>query len=308
MLTQELLQANEATASLSEAQIQAIVQLSQNDENSVLAQRIGEIHGSYDADVLGITGIQKNGSEKSYDYVKRALTSFKEASSKIPEFQTKIESYEAKINELNEVIKSGKGTEALTAQINDLTNQLNTVKSTYTTEKQEWDRTISTLKNEHLSYKTDSYINSATAGFKFKPELPETAVKVLVDAARNQLKSTYAIEEHEGKVILRDKDGNTVLNKANGLNPLTVSEAMQDLLKDVLSAGRTAGGSGSDGSGGKGAEGSTFSLDGIKNQVEADAAIAKHLLSIGLRRGSTEFTEQSMKLRNENGVDKLPVK
>lgn len=59
MLTKDILIANTALASLTEEQIAAITTLSQNDENSVIAKRIGEIYGALDNDILDSAGIQK---------------------------------------------------------------------------------------------------------------------------------------------------------------------------------------------------------------------------------------------------------
>ena len=51
MLTREILVANAALSGLSDEQITAITTLSQNDENSVIAKKTGEIYGDLDADI-----------------------------------------------------------------------------------------------------------------------------------------------------------------------------------------------------------------------------------------------------------------
>lgn len=68
MLTREILVANAALSTLTDEQIAAITNLSQNDENSVIAKKTGEIYGALDADILTVSGIAKNGTEKTYDY------------------------------------------------------------------------------------------------------------------------------------------------------------------------------------------------------------------------------------------------
>lgn len=77
MLTREILIANAALSGLTEEQIAAITTLSANDENSVIAKKTGEIYGGLDADILAVSGIAKNGTEKTFDYAKRVLTEFK---------------------------------------------------------------------------------------------------------------------------------------------------------------------------------------------------------------------------------------
>lgn len=74
-LTVEVLKANSVLAGLSDEQLAAITTLSANDENSVIAQKTGKIYGDLDADILSVTGIAKNGTEKTYDYAKGYLVS-----------------------------------------------------------------------------------------------------------------------------------------------------------------------------------------------------------------------------------------
>ena len=69
-LTNELLNANAATAALTDEQKTAIVEMSRNDEQAVIGQKTGEIYGGLDADILAASGIAKNGTEKTYDYAK----------------------------------------------------------------------------------------------------------------------------------------------------------------------------------------------------------------------------------------------
>lgn len=67
MLTIEMLRQNSALTGLSDAQLTAIAEMSKNDENTVIGTKIGALHGQYDTDILGITGIKKK-------MVKRAMT------------------------------------------------------------------------------------------------------------------------------------------------------------------------------------------------------------------------------------------
>ena len=64
-LTLELLRANAATAALTDEQINAVVELSNNDEAAVISKKTGEIYGGLDNDILAASGIAKNGTEKT---------------------------------------------------------------------------------------------------------------------------------------------------------------------------------------------------------------------------------------------------
>ena len=64
MLTAELINGN--ITGLSEEQVSAIVELSRNDENQVIGQRIGEIYRELDNTIAASTGIAREGAEKTY--------------------------------------------------------------------------------------------------------------------------------------------------------------------------------------------------------------------------------------------------
>ena len=77
MLTIEMLRQSSALTGLTDDQLNAIAEMSRNDENTVIGTKIGALHGQYDTDILGITGIKKKDGEKSYDYAKRVLGEYK---------------------------------------------------------------------------------------------------------------------------------------------------------------------------------------------------------------------------------------
>ena len=75
MLTAELINGN--ITGLSEEQVSAIVELSRNDENQVIGQRIGEIYRELDNTIAASTGIAREGAEKTYAYLKRSAEALK---------------------------------------------------------------------------------------------------------------------------------------------------------------------------------------------------------------------------------------
>ena len=77
MLTIEMLRQSSDLAGLTDNQLNAIAEMSRNDENTVIGTKIGALHGQYDTDILDITGIKKKDGEKSYDYAKRVLGEYK---------------------------------------------------------------------------------------------------------------------------------------------------------------------------------------------------------------------------------------
>ena len=315
MLTIEMLRQSSALTGLTDDQLNAIAEMSRNDENTVIGTKIGALHGQYDADILGITGIKKKDGEKSYDYAKRVLGEYKTKAESTKTIQTQLTAAQAQVAELQSKLEKGAGDETLKQQLKDakaqvtqLQTQLQTKETEFNTKKAEFDKTI---KDTHVDYA----FQAATAGLKFKSGITEPIQKTLLNAAKAEVLAKGTpdfIEDGQGgkKLVIRGADGNILNNPKNNLNPYTMQElVMETSLKDVIDKGRqqTGGGTGGFGSG-SGGTGGTLDLSGIKSQVEADKAIEAHLLANGLTRDSQEFADQSMQLRTENDVASLPFR
>lgn len=315
MLTIEMLRQSSALTGLTDDQLNAIAEMSRNDENTVIGTKIGALHGQYDTDILDITGIKKKDGEKSYDYAKRVLGEYKTKAESVKTIQTQLTAAQAQVAELQSKLEKGAGDETLKQQLKDakaqvtqLQTQLQTKETEFNTKKAEFDKTI---KDTHVDYA----FQAATAGLKFKSGITEPIQKTLLNAAKAEVLAKGTpdfIEDGQGgkKLVIRGADGNILNNPKNNLNPYTMQElVMETSLKDVIDTGRqqTGGGTGGFGSGSGGA-GGTLDLSGIKSQVEADKAIEAHLLANGLTRDSQEFADQSMQLRTENNVASLPIR
>lgn len=315
MLTIDMLNQNPALQSLTPEQKAAIADMSKNDENAVIGTKIGALHGQYDTDIFGITGIKKKDGEKSYDYAKRVLTEYKSKNESVKTIQTELDSAKAQVVDLQAKLEKNTGDETLRQQLKDakaqvtqLQTQLQTKEAEYTAKTTELETKI---KDTHIDYA----FQSATAGIKFKSGITDTVQKVLLSSAKAEVLAKGTpdfVDDGQGgkKLVLRGQDGNILNNPKNNLNPYTLQElVMETSLKDVIDTGRqqTGGGTGGFG-GGAGGGSTTLDLSGVKNQVEADKAIEAHLLSNGLTRDSKEFAEQSMQLRAENNVSSLPIR
>ena len=315
MLTIEMLRQSSALTGLTNDQLNAIAEMSRNDENTVIGTKIGALHGQYDADILSITGIKKKDGEKSYDYAKRVLGEYKTKAESTKTIQTQLTAAQAQVAELQSKLEKGAGDETLKQQLKDakaqvtqLQTQLQTKETEFNTKKAEFDKTI---KDTHVDYA----FQAATAGLKFKSGITEPIQKTLLNAAKAEVLAKGTpdfIEDGQGgkKLVIRSADGNILNNPKNNLNPYTMQElVMETSLKDVIDTGRQQIGGGTGGFGsGSGGTGGTLDLSGIKSQVEADIAIEAHLLANGLTRDSQEFADQSMQLRTENNVASLPIR
>lgn len=315
MLTIEMLQQSSALTGLTDDQLNAIAEMSRNDENTVIGTKIGALHGQYDTDILDITGIKKKDGEKSYDYAKRVLGEYKTKAESVKTIQTQLTAAQAQVAELQSKLEKGAGDETLKQQLKDakaqvtqLQTQLQTKETEFNTKKAEFDKAI---KDTHIDYA----FQAATAGLKFKSGITEPIQKTLLNAAKAEVLAKGTpdfIEDGQGgkKLVIRGADGNILNNPKNNLNPYTMQElVMETSLKDVIDTGRKQAGGGTGGFGsGSGGIGGTLDLSGIKSQVEADKVIEAHLLANGLTRDSQEFADQSMQLRTENNVASLPIR
>lgn len=317
MLTIDMLRQNSALAGLTDVQVNAIAEMSRNDENTVIGTKIGALHGQYDTDIFSITGIKKNDGEKSYDYAKRVLNEYKTKAGSTQDLQQKLDAANKKVTDLEKKIESGEGDAALRqqlkdtkAQVSQLQSQLQTKETEFNTKKKELEDNI---KNVHIDYA----FQAAVSGLKFKSGITDNVQNVLLKSAKAEVLTKGTpdfIDDGQGgkKLVLRGQDGNILNNPKNNLNPYTLQELiLETSLKDVIDTGRqrTGGGTGGQGGqGGQGGSGVTLDLSSVKSQVEADKAIETYLLHTGLTRDSQEFADQSMQLRTENNVASLPIR
>jgi len=312
-LTPELIKANESLASLSDDQIAAISTLSVNDENKVIGEKIGEVHGKYDQDIEEITGQKKPDGVKTYDFVKQVLGEFKTKATSAPELQKQIDTYKTKVADLEKQITEGKGNEAIAQKLRDAEGKLSQLQTQYETDKQTWEKEKGTYAEKITGLQVTTQFEKASAGLKFKVGYPESVQKTLLDTSQANILAKYKPDwvEADGKkvMVFRDDKGEIARNKNNQLNPYTAEELMKENLKEVLDLGKKTTGTGTKNPAG----GDTDTVDvvdiaGAKTQIEADELIVKHLMQIGETRGSASFAEKQKKLREDNGVNKLPLR
>lgn len=310
MLTVEILKQNTKLSGLSDEQLNAIATMSQNDENTVIGARIGELHGQYDADVLGVSGISKKSGEKSYDYVKRVLGDYKAKLDASKTLQSQLDAAKAQVEELK-----AKGTdEAIKQELKDAKTRVEQLKASLQTKETEFATAKADLEKQVMNAHVDYAFQAATAGLKFKDGISESLKSVILSAAKNEVLAKGApelIDDGKGgkRLALRGADGNLVNNPKNGLAPYTIQElVMETSLKDAISTAPVHGG------GGTGPLPPTdpnlpLDLSGAKTQLEADNMIENYLLTVkGLTRDKAEFGEESLRLRNEAKVAELPLK
>ena len=298
MLTVEILKQNTKLSGLSDEQLNAIATMSQNDENTVIGARIGELHGQYDADVLSVSGVTKKSGEKSYDYVKRVLGDYKTKLEASKNLQSQLDAANAQIEEL----KSKGPDEAIKQELKDVKTRAEQLKNSLQAKETEFATAKANLEKQVMDAHVDYAFKAATAGLKFKDGISDALKNVILSAAKNEVLAKGApelIDDGKGgkRLALRGADGNLVNNPKNGL---VVFDYKTN--KELTSGGGTGPTPPAD-------PNLPLDLSGAKTQLEADNMIENYLLTVkGLTRDKVEFGEESLRLRNEAKVAELPLK
>lgn len=314
-LTSDVLKANAVLSGLTDEQIQAITTLSQNDENTVIAQKTGKIYGDLDADILAATGIAKNGTEKTYDYAKRVLSEFKTKAEGANGLSAQIESLTKEKARLEKAIADG-ATDAETAKaLKQAKADLTAVQTQFNDLKTKYDQAEQTHATELFGIRVESALQTAVAGVKFKPELPESATKVLLSQAIDKIKgmNPELIDDGKGGKMLafKDETGAIMRNPNNQLNPYTPADLLTRELDTmgIIDKGRQAAGGGTGApSGGGSGSGQTVTIAGAKTRTEAYDAITATLQGQGLQVGTKQFDDAMTAAWKENNIAALPEK
>lgn len=313
-LTRELLVANAALAGLTEEQITAITTLSANDENSVIAKKTGEIYGALDKDILDVSGVAKNGTEKTYDYAKRVLGDFKAKADGAAGLQTQIDTLTKEKAKLEKAIAEGSADEETKKALRQAKADLASVTTQFTELNKKYEDAKAAHEKELFGIKINGELQAASSGIKFKPTLPEAVTKVLMQQATEKLMTMnpeYIDNGNGGKVLVfKDATGAIMRNPNNQLNPYTPAELLSKELgdMDVLDVQRQQTGGGTQPpQGGQGGGGTVISVAGAKNQQEAYDAIKTTLMAQGLTVGSVEFQNAMDAAWKDNNISALPI-
>lgn len=309
-LTNELLRANTALEGLTDEQVAAIVEMSANDEASVIGSKVSEIYNGLDADILASSGIAKQGSEKTYDYAKRAIGELK---GKIEPLATQVSDLTKEKARLEAEVAKGGDAEtrrALTKAQADLAN----VTKEYADLKTKFDTAQADFDKRMLDYQIDAEITASTAGLKFKADYPKTVADVLLQQAIAKVKGMnpeYIDDGKGGKVLAFLENGTPKRNPNNNLNPYTAGELVAEQLSamGVLEAKRTQTGTGTQQTQPKGGDG-VVDLSGVQSQAEASDVVKTALLAQGLTVGSPAYQKKYDEVWRENleTIKKLPMR
>lgn len=314
-LTRELITANAALSALSDEQINMIVTLSQNDENTVIGQRIGEIYRQFDTTIMTSTGIQRNGDEKTYNYLERAAKALSEKAQAVDGLNRQIAELTKDKGRLEKAIAEGSADAEAKKQLEQSRKDLAAITKQYNDLKADYDNARENHAKELFGLRIDSELNIATSGIKMKAELPEAVSKVVMQQAIDKIKGMnpeYIDNGNGGKqLVFKDSEGAIMRNPENQLNPYTASDLVTRELKalGVLDEGRRQSGAGTrEVGGGRSQDAYSVDIFGAKTRVEANEIATQQLLSQGLTVGSDKFDSAMQKIWQDNNIAALPEK
>lgn len=316
MLTKEILKANSVLSGLSEEQLTAIATLSQNDENAVIAKKTGEIYGALDADILEVSGMEKVGVEKTYEYAKRVLGELKSRSDGSSALQAKADALEKEKARLEKAIADGAGDKEAAKALKQAKADLANVTAQYAELNDRYEQAKAAHEKELTGVKVDGALSAASSSLKFKSGFPESVVKVVLRQAMDKIKGMkpeYIDDGKGGKLLaFKGEDGAIMRNPENQLNPYSASELLAKELDamGVLDKGRTVAGTGTQppAKGSRGEGSPEIDVSGAKTKVEAYEAISRSLMARGLTAGSKAFDEAMSQAWKDNDVASLPEK
>lgn len=310
-----MIQQQEALAGLTDAQREAIVTLSRNDEEAVIGARFREVYNRLDETIARETGVARDGDEKTYNYLERAARLLAGKANSVEGLNTKIHELTAERDKLKKAVEDGTADENLKKQLAQAQKDLASVTDKFNTLKASYDKQAADHATELINFRIDNEIASAKGAIKFKAELPETATNVLLEQAIGKVKSLKHefIDDGNGGQRLVFKDANDAImrNAEKQLEPYTISDLLVKELKTmgVLDEGRQQQGGGTKvPKVSTTAEGIVIDLSGVRTQTEAQELIAQTLMKQGLVNGSKAFQEAQTKAWTDNNISSLPIK
>lgn len=314
MITQEMLAQQEVLNGLTDEQREAILTLSKNDEEAVIGSRFREVYNKLDETIARETGIARNGDEKTYVYLERAAKAVKAQADKVDGLQTKVNELTNERNRLQKAIDEGTVDEQTKKQLAQAQKDLAAITEQFNTLKADKDKMEQTHAKEIMDVRIENELAQASAGIKFKAELPQQAVDTLLQQTIQRVKGMTPDYIDDGKggkrLVFKDAQGAIMRNPEKQLEPYTAGELLQRELKamGILDEGRKAAGGGTEPPAGGGGAGAVVDVSAARTQTEAQEIIAQALMKQGMTNGSKEFQEAMTKAWRDNNIAKLPIK
>lgn len=247
-------------------------------EKTKIDPRVNEIYTQLDKDILTITGIKKEGSEKTYDYLKRVVTPIVK-----------------EVADLKKQIADGldKNGDELTKQqlkqlqdkLTEKETELNNLNASKATE-------VSKLKQQHS-------IEKALLGKKIV--VPSTVADDKKEAYLNarrefiadQFQKKFTAVEQDGKVVYKNGE-NIILNKKTN-QPATAEEIILEEFSYEFEAEKAPKGAGGSGSG-------AGANNADESEVTDKVTLYDYLAKKGYVSGSSVWMKEAERIAKEKNI------
>lgn len=312
-LTSETLRGNVELSGLNDQQIAAIVQMSQNDENDVIGRRIGEVYRTMDETITSVTGVKRDGDEKTYNFLKRAATELKQKADGASKYTEEIATLKAEKTRLEGLVAKGAGGEEAQKQLAQAKADLENVQKEFASLKRQSEKQKEEYEKQIFGVRVDNEIKNSISGIKFKTDLPESVTKLLLEQAVEKVKAfnpTYEDDGKGGKVLsFRNADNSIMRNAATNLQPFTARELVERELDTLgVLAGKAAPGAGTQAPSAGGSGGVVVDLSAARTRKEFTEIATQTLLQQGKTIGSNEFDTALQEIYKSNeGYKDLPL-
>jgi hypothetical protein len=237
-----------------------------------IGEKISEVHTAYDKDIQALTGETKGGTEKSYDYLKRAVG-------------TVLTARQNKIADLEKAISEGNVDPTLKAQLADLQQK-----------ESDW-------KEKEKTYGTTLFekdvlldLRLGQVGLKLNEALPKSLQALALENAEKKVLAMAKQQTVDGKTsIVYMKNGEVALKDGVAA---TAGDLLREELKDVLDTDQQGqGGGGQGGASGTGGKGGKVTVpDTVPGDVKNQGQLIDYLLKLGLANDTDEFDTAFEKL------------
>ena len=305
MIDLQTLNSNPELSELTDSQKSIILEMAKNAESVIIGNKTSEIYKRLDDDIFNASGVEKEGSEKTYKYAVRAIEKLKSLAEENSKAKESVSKLQSQISDLQKQLKDGSGDKKTAEKLEAVLVELKEAKE-YNAEIQlklensekEWENKLHTsrVKNE---------LNAALSGLNFKGDLQKSVLDLVKRNTISELmeKYSFTFEEVEGTEVLFFTDKNTgskITNKANKLNPYTPTEMLSDILKDmdVLCTGKQQTGLGLKPPNQK-QKLTTVDLSGATTSEERSILLDQQLQELGYKPGTREYTEQRILAQKE---------
>lgn len=307
-LTREIITALAPLNGLTDEQVNAIVAASASDEEQTMGRRIGEIYRQMDVTIAAATGVERNGDEKTYNYLPRALASLNAKVNGIADLQQQITDLTAEKTRLEKVIADGGGNEETAKQLKQAQADLASITTKYT----ELQKEKKTLEENHtkelLGVRIESELQSASSGFTFN--VPDSVANIVLNQVVSKVKAMNPeyIDAAGGKVLaFKDANGAIMYNPQDITKPIGARSLIEKELKEMGVLKIESGGGGGTKPIVKKTTTGGYDLTGVKTQLEATQRLKAQLAAEGKVATSAEYQQAFDQAWNDNNISSLPI-